>query len=192
MPQLEEILRDRKMRGIAQEVFHQLQDKAKLEIVWTDPAKQARMPGVAATINGIPITVRELAEECIFRHGVETLDGVISRKILEQACKRRGVAVTAEDIDREIARAAMAGVKAKPDGSPDVDAWLAMVTKKQGVSLDIYRNDVVWPIVALKKLVGGGVVVSEEDLRRGFEANFGPRPLSGDRSEQPTPCPTGL
>ena len=39
----------------------------------------------------------------------------------------------------------------------------------------MYRNDVVWPSVALKKLVGDKVEVTEEDLRKGYEANYGPR-----------------
>jgi parvulin-like peptidyl-prolyl isomerase len=174
-PQLEEILRDRKMRGIAQDVFHQLQAKAKVENVWNDAARRAQMPGVAAIINEAQITIRELAEECIARHGHETLEGVISRKIIEQACKRQNIAVTETEIDQEIARAALAGVKTGDDGSPDVAAWLDLVTKKEGIPLDVYRNDMVWPSVALKKLAGGKVQVTEDDLRKGFEANYGPR-----------------
>ena len=174
-PQLEEILRDRKMRGVAQDVFHQLQNKARVEIVWNQPAQRARMPGVAATADGTQITIRELAEECIARHGQEILEGAISRKLIEQACKRQNVVVTAAEIDREIARSAASGVKAKPDGSPDVNAWLELVTKKQGMSLEVYRNDVVWPSVALEKLAGDKIVISDEDLRKGFEANYGPR-----------------
>ena len=77
--------------GIAQDVFRQLQDKAKIEIVWNEPAQRARMPGVAATVDGTQITIRELAEECIARHGQEVLEGVIGRKILEQACKRQNI-----------------------------------------------------------------------------------------------------
>jgi hypothetical protein len=133
------------------------------------------MPGVAALINGDQITLRELAEECVARHGKETLEGMISRKVLELACQRQGIAVTEKDMDQEIARAAATGVKSKPDGSPDVAAWLELVTRKQGVPLDVYRDDAVWPSVALKKLVGKKVEVSEEDLRRGYEANYGAR-----------------
>ncbi len=35
--------------------------------------------------------------------------------------------------------------------------------------------DAVWPSVALKKLVGEDVPITEEDLKKGFEANYGPR-----------------
>ena len=103
------------------------------------------------------------------------LEGMINRKILEQACKKQNITVTEEDIDEEIARAALAGVKPKADGSPDVEAWLELITKKQGIPLDVYRNDVVWPSVALKKLVGDKVEVTDEDLQKGYEANYGPR-----------------
>ncbi len=174
-PRLEEVIRDRKMRSVAQDVFRQLQETAKVENVWNDPAKRAKMPGVAATLNGTPITIRELDEECIARHGLETLDGMVNRKILEEAIQRRDIKITAEDIDQEVARAALAGVKPKQDGSPDVEAWLKLVTQKQAIPLDAYRNDVVWPTVALKKLVGDKVKITDEDLRKGYESNYGPR-----------------
>ena len=183
-PKLEEILRDRKMREVAQDVFRQLQDKAKIEIVWNEPAKRLRMPGVAALIDATQITIRELAEECIARHGQEILEGAISRKILEQACKRQNITVTAADIDAEIARSAAAGVKAKPDGSPDVDAWLDLVAKKQGMSLEVYRHDVVWPSVALEKLAGEKIVGQRRRPPQGLRRQLRPaRPLPGNRFE---------
>jgi parvulin-like peptidyl-prolyl isomerase len=174
-PKLEEILRDRKMRGVAQDVFQQLQKDAKVVNVWNDPARRAKMPGVAATINGDPLTIDELDEQCIARHGQEVVEGMISRKILELACKKQNIVVIEEDMQAEIARAALAGVKPHADGSPDVEAWLELVTKKQNIPLEAYRNDVVWPSTALKKLVGDKVRVTDEDLRKGFEANYGPR-----------------
>ncbi len=174
-PRLEEVIRDRKMRTVSQDVFRQLQENAKVENVWNDPEKREKMPGVAATLNGSPITIRELDEECIARHGLETLDGMINRKILEEAIQRREIKITKEDINQEIARAALAGVKPKRDGSADVESWLKLVTQKQGIPLDAYRNDVVWPTVALKKLVGDNVKVTDEDLRKGYESNYGPR-----------------
>ncbi len=63
----------------------------------------------------------------------------------------------------------------KPNGEPDVQAWLAMVVKQDKVSLEIYRNDAVWPSVALKKIVGDKIEISEEDLKKGYEANYGKR-----------------
>ncbi len=174
-PQLEEVIRDRKMRGIAQDVFRKLQETARIENVWNDPAKRERMPGVAAVVNGNQLPINELAEECVARHGRETLDGIISREILEQACEKRGIQISDADLDEEIARAALEGTPPKPDGSPDVEGWLKLVRENQGVTIDVYRRDAVWPTVALKKLVGDRLQITEEDIHKGFEANYGPR-----------------
>ena len=36
-------------------------------------------------------------------------------------------------------------------------------------------RDEVWPSVALKKLVGDNVEITQEDLQQGYEANYGPK-----------------
>jgi len=173
--QLEEIIRERKMRKVANDIFQQLKDNAKLELVWGDPAKQQKKPGVAVLINGDPITIRELALECIDRHGAEVLEGTINRTLIELECKKRGITVSEADVNEEIARAAALALKPKPDGSPNVEAWLEQVTKEQGVSLEVYRHDAVWPSVALRKIAGEKVDITEEDLQKGFDANYGPK-----------------
>lgn len=174
-PKLEEILRDRKMRSVSKDIFRELQENAKVVNVWNDPVKHQQMPDVAATINGARVTIRELDRQCVAQHGPETLEGMISRSILEQACRRRNITVSPSDIDAEIARAALVNVRPKPDGSPDVEAWLELVTEKQDVPLETYRQDVVWPTVALKMLVGDKARVTDEDLQKGYDANYGPR-----------------
>ena len=95
--------------------------------------------------------------------------------MLELACTQHQVTVSEKEIDAEIARAAAQLAKPLPDGSPDVKGWLTLVCKQQGVSIDTYRREVVWPAVALKKLAVGKIEVSDEDLKKGFEANYGPR-----------------
>ena len=42
---LEEVIRERKLRKVANEVFQQLKDNSKLEIVWGDQAKQQKNAG---------------------------------------------------------------------------------------------------------------------------------------------------
>jgi len=173
--QLEEAVRDRKLRDVSAKVFQDLQKKATIINVLNDPQLSRQYPGVAAQINGNNVSVLELSEQCIQRHGEEVLEGAINRRLIEQACKRQNVQVSEADLDQEIARAAMAMLRAKADGSPDVEGWLKMVTEQQGVSLEVYRRDSVWPSVALKKLVGEKAQVNDEDLKRGYEANYGPR-----------------
>ena len=131
--------------------------------------------GVVALVNGSPIYLRQLDEECIVRHGTDVLQGVIGRRMLELACTQNQVTVSEQEIDAEIAHAAAQMTKPLPDGSPDVKGWLALACKQQGVSVETYRREVVWPAVALKKLAVGKIDVTEEDLKKGFEANYGPR-----------------
>lgn len=170
-------IRDQKLRAAAAQLFKQLQDAAKVVNVYNHPQLQKEMPGVAALINGRPIALAELAQECIQRHGEEVLDGEINRVILEQALAARQLTVSQADLDAEVREAADAYGFVKSDGTPDVDAWLRHITSDAGehVSVDVYMRDVVWPSVALKKLVGSSVEVTEEDLQKGFQAHYGER-----------------
>jgi parvulin-like peptidyl-prolyl isomerase len=168
---LEEFVRERKLRNSAGDVFAKLQKESQVVNVYNDPKLRAENPGVAATINGKTITVRELAEQCINRHGEQILDGMIGKKLLEQELKRTNLKVTQADIDTEIARAASAAGYLTKDNKPNVDAWLKSV-EEQGVSREKYMRDSVWPSTALK-LVAGDVKVSDEDIKFGFEANYG-------------------
>jgi parvulin-like peptidyl-prolyl isomerase len=174
-PQLEEIVREKKLRAVATETFQQLQQGAQVEILLNDPAKSRAAPGVAATINGAPILLSDLAQHCVERHGEEVLEGMIHRRLIQQACEKRKLTIGDKEIEEEIARAASEMVPPLADGRPDVAAWLKLVAEQQGMPLDVYRSEVVWPSAALRKLVLGAVKVSEEDLQKGFEANYGPR-----------------
>jgi len=172
---LEESLRDRKAKSAGQELFQRLQENAKVENVWNDPKKHEKTPDVAATVNGAPVPMRDLTRECIQRHGQDVLEGIINRKLLEEACAKRNITVSDEDIQQEVEREATLGVKPKADGSADVAAWLDLVTKRRGIPEGVYRNHIVWPTVVLKKMVHDRVEVTDEDLKKGYEANYGPR-----------------
>jgi len=174
-PQLEEVVRGRKLRRVAGEIFQSLQSAAQVVNVLNDPARRQSMPGVAAMINGRPISLAEVAERCIARHGEEVLDGMIERKLIAQALKKHNMTVSPQEIEAEVTY--MAGLMAppKPDGSPDVEGWLETVEQRTGMSPELYREQVAWPAAALKKLSADQVKVTDEDLRKGFEANYGPR-----------------
>lgn len=174
---LRETIRDQKLRTAAAEMFKQMQEKAQLVNVYNDSQLRNQMPGVAATINGHQITMAELADECVQRHGEEVLDGEINRLILTQALRAAGKSITQEDLDAEIARAAEAYGYLMPDGSADVERWLQHVTTEggEGATVDLYVADAVWPSVALKKLVGEKIEVTEDDMQKGFESNYGER-----------------
>jgi parvulin-like peptidyl-prolyl isomerase len=174
-PLLIEALKDRKLREAASGVFKQLQDTAKIVIAYGDPSLSKEMPGMAATINGQTITLLELAEECIERHGEDVLDGAINRRLLDQSLRRRKLAVSSADLEAEVARAALSMGKVTAEGKPDVAGWIEYLTQAQSISREVYVRDEVWPSVALKHLVNDHVEVTEEDLKKGYEANYGPK-----------------
>jgi parvulin-like peptidyl-prolyl isomerase len=175
-PRLEKIIRDRKMRQVAGEVFQELQKKSRVQNVINDPKLRQQLgEGVVALVNGAPISLRQLDEECVVRHGTDVLQGLIGRRMLELDCKQNHVTVSEEEIDAEITRAAAQWTKPLPDGSPDVKGWLALASKQLNVNIETYRREVIWPAVALRKLAVGRIEITEEDKKKGFEANYGPR-----------------
>jgi len=172
---LKEACRDKKLRQTAAQLFDELQNSAQIENIFNDPVKSKTQPGVAATINGRKVSVIEVADECIDRHGLEILDGTINRRLIEQAVRKQNITVTEQDVEAEIVRAALSMSMTKEDGTVDLEKWYKHVTEEQGVPVERYRHDIVWPSMALKKLVGERVEVTAEDIQRGFEANYGER-----------------
>ena len=172
---LEEKIRDRKLRFESEKILRGLQATATVENIFNDPARRRTNPGVAAIVNDEPITVRELAEECIARYGKEVLDGEVHHLLFEQELEKNHVQVTQADLDAEVAHAAELSGVIDAEGRPDIPRWIAMITKEQDVSQDIYLRDSVWPSAALKKLTSNTVNVSQQDMERGFHANYGPR-----------------
>jgi len=152
-----------------------VQQGAKVVNVLNDPQMSQQMPGIAATVNGHQIPLAELAEECLLRHGRDILEGEINRRLLEQELSRVNAQVTQAEIDEEIANAAILAGATTPDGQPDMKQWIEMVTKEQNISYELYVRDAVWPSAALKKLVQNDVKVKDEDMEKGFEANYGKR-----------------
>lgn len=175
MQRLREGIEKHKLREVAADIFRELQETANVENVFNNDELRQRMPGVAATVNNQPITVAQVSEEALRRHGHEVLDGEIHRIVLVQALQQGDAEVLGNDIDAELARAAMAYGYVDEEGNADIDAWVEHVTSEDGVTVDMYIRDAVWPSVALKKLVVDSVEISEEDIQRGFEANYGER-----------------
>jgi hypothetical protein len=156
-------------------LFKKLQDQARIVNIFNDPQLRKQSPGIAATVNGKQISLRELADECLVRYGRERLDTEINLKLLSQALQHKKLQVLESHIDQEIARAAEAYGFLKRDGSPDIDRWLTEVTAQEGMQIDQYVRDAVWPTVALKQIVGDQIEITEEDIQKGFEANYGER-----------------
>jgi parvulin-like peptidyl-prolyl isomerase len=173
--ELTESIKEHKLREVAAGLFAKLQESAVIQNVLNDPQRQQSMPGVVATVNGEKITMQELGQECLVRHGEEVLETEISHLLLEQELKRANSAILQAEIDAEIAHAATLSGVVNPQGQPDLQKWIKMATDDQGVSYAQYIRDAVWPSVALKKLTREQVAVTADDLDKGFQANYGER-----------------
>ncbi len=178
--QVEAAVREKKESVQAGQLFERLKQNVRIIRCYGDAENTQRYPGVAAVVGDFTITMEELRNEAVRRHGVEILEGTISRRILQQHIKQAGIAVTDDHISREIQRAAEAMGMVDPNtGRVDIVRWLDTVSSEQGLSVDRYVEEIVWPTAALKNYVmqtlGAQVEVTEDDIRKGFEANFGPR-----------------
>jgi len=166
-------MRDVKLRQVADEVFMELQRKAQVQIVLDDPTLYTQYPGVAALLNGQKIPQKELADACVQKHGKEVLGDMLNRRLIEQACKRENIIISERDVDEEIREMAFKHLPLLPGGAADVNLWLKRATDETGLSVPMYRKNAVVPMLALKRLTRQQIQVTEEDVRRSFEANYG-------------------
>jgi parvulin-like peptidyl-prolyl isomerase len=166
-------IRDMKTRSAAEDVFRELQKHAQIEIIFGNPARMTQFPGVVAIVNGQNMSQQYLADICLKRYGKSVLNDMISKLIVEQACRKQNIVITDTDIDREIREMAIKYLPLRQDGSPNIERWMKMKTEESQMSAEVYRTNTVWPVLALKRLSRSLVQVTEEDIQRGFESNFG-------------------
>lgn len=140
----------------------------------TDPNAKGK-PGEArpgqerlARVNGEYIAYDDVASECMLRHGEEVLDALVNRKLIEQACKARGLEISDAEISVEV-------LKIAKKFNMAVDQWYQMLATERKIAPLQYRRDVIWPMIALRKLAGEEIVVTNDDLKKAFERHYGPR-----------------
>ncbi len=128
----------------------------------------AKKPEVLARVAEESITYDMVADEAVKRYGKEILDDLIHRLIIQQACEKHKITVSEQEISEEIARIAKRF-------NLDVSQWQQMLQAERNISPIQYRQSVIFPMIALKKLAGEDVDISDEDLKKAFVRNYGPR-----------------
>jgi foldase protein PrsA len=123
----------------------------------------------AAVVNKEPITRQQLADECLARKGVEILETMIARKLVDQEIKRRHLDVTQAEVDAEITRVAQTIARTTRE------QWLATLAKDRGISPAQYARDIIYPSLALRKLAAPRVKVTAQDIQEAYEAEHGDR-----------------
>ena len=121
-----------------------------------------------AKVGNEVITFEAVADECVARYGREVLDDLIHRTIITKACETQNITVSDVEVTQEIQR--IAG-----RFKLDAGAYLQMLQSERNITESQYRRSVIWPMLALRKLAGETVEISEEDMQKAFVRNYGPR-----------------
>jgi len=127
----------------------------------------ASKPQVVAVVNGEPISRTELGREAVRQYGREVLEAMVNKRLIAQECQRRGVAVTQAEVDAEIKRLAQRF-------NLPLDQWLKLLEDERGITPEEYAEDIVWSTLALRKLAGEKLKVSQSELAQEFERRYGP------------------
>ncbi len=114
----------------------------------------------------IVIPLNAVADECMKLKGAEVLESMINRAIIQLECEKAGVKITQADIESEVTRIA------KQFNIP-TETWLQMLQSERNISPEQYTRDVIWPMLALKRLAGQDVSITQRDLYEAFERNYG-------------------
>jgi hypothetical protein len=142
------------------------------------PAKSQREPGyfpapseysqrVVAYINDtIPLTREEFGEYLIARLGTDRLNNFVNRRIIEQACKEKGIEVTSAEVEKDFAET----IKSLNTTVKDFEN---KVLKPHNKTLYEWKEDAVRPRLMLSKMCRDRVHVTEEDISKGYEAYYG-------------------
>ena len=56
-----------------------------------------------------------------------------------------------------------------------VETWYSMLQSERGLTKAQYHRDILYPMLALKKLAGTEIEITPEDLKHAFERDYGPR-----------------
>jgi len=123
---------------------------------------------VLAVVNGEPITRTYIGQQCVVRWGNETIESLVNKQLITAACSARGIVIADREIDAEIA--SIAG-----KFGMSVEQYLDMLRTERNVSETEYRRDIVWPTLALKRLAADRLTVTQEQLDKEYEAEYGPK-----------------
>ena len=122
---------------------------------------------MAAAVNGHPITRDELAVECRIHYGKDVLESMVNKFLILAECRQKAIIITRGEVDEEIEQ------MAKSFGLP-VQQWMKLLEQERGIKPQQYANDIIWPSLALRKLAGGRLAVTQKELTEAFENEYGP------------------
>jgi parvulin-like peptidyl-prolyl isomerase len=121
---------------------------------------------VAVIHGNMPITREEFGEYLITRHS-DQLELLVNKRIIELACKQRGLEVTAAEIEAALAE----DLKGLQVSLKDFVNQILM--PRYHKTLYEWKEDVIRPKLALAKLCRDRVKVTDQDFQDAFDAYYG-------------------
>jgi hypothetical protein len=121
---------------------------------------------VAVIYGNIFISREEFGEYLISRHS-DALELLINKRIIEHACKEKGIEVTAAEITASLAE------DLKGMGGLRLDDFVTKVLKRYNKTLFEWKEDVIRPKLLMTKLCKDRVHVTEQDYKSAFTAYYG-------------------
>ena len=121
---------------------------------------------VAYIYDNIPVTREELGEYLILRYGGERLELLCNKKIIDMECRKLGIEVTAAEVEDSLAED-LKGLNV------DRKTFVDKVLKTYRKNLYEWKEDVIRPKLMLSKMVRSKVQVTEEDVKKAFDAYYG-------------------
>ena len=131
------------------------------------PAAPAAGQRVVAYLHGnVPVTREELGEYLIARGGMDKLDLLVNKRVIEAAAARHRITVTGLEVD--------GGVAEDLRGSNlDRAAFAQVVKERYGKTPYEWEQDVVRSRLLLGKLARGRVRLTPADLQAAFDERYG-------------------
>jgi hypothetical protein len=132
---------------------------------------------IAASVNGKPIYRIDVIKQLEKVGGKQTLDSMISKAVILQEAKKRGIAVSQTDIDTEVK---------KIEGSLTAqNTTLDAALKQQGLTqADLIEN--VTLNLMLDKMVSGNITVSDAEITQYMTENKQYLPAADPKDPQQT------
>jgi parvulin-like peptidyl-prolyl isomerase len=173
---VKEIL-DRKMQTSVALGFREVRSHATPELFNKERVKPGYVPrtppGVLhcseplAVFNGnIAITREDLGEFLIERFGAEKLEFLINKRIIDKECQKRGIAVTAEEVEASLRDDLR---RLNVDLKTFEKDYLAPYKK----NLYEWKEDVIRPRLLMTKVCRDRVRVTDQDLLKAYEKEYG-------------------
>lgn len=125
---------------------------------------------VAYIHKNIAITREDLGEYLITRYGSQRIEALVNRKIIEIACRTKGIVVSDLEVENRF-KADMSAI------GPHVTAkdFEQHILRQFNKSMYEWKEDVLRPKIAMERYCRDRVIVTQEDIQKGFDAKYGPK-----------------